>query len=89
MSILDWDVSKIDLDRFAERVRILVAESSLSKAEFAKSLGVSYQTLHQYTRGFQRPEVQKLYRLSAKGGVSISWLLGEADIDDRRGGFDD
>ncbi|HEH9732246.1 TPA: LexA family transcriptional regulator [Pasteurella multocida] len=61
---------------FSERLRILIGNKS--GRAFAKEVGISYSTLHNYLSGLSLPTLDNLISLAKYAGVSIEWLaLGE------------
>jgi transcriptional regulator with XRE-family HTH domain len=72
-----------DPDVIAERLRVLLGDSGMTKGAFAKHVGASYNTWFQWERGRRTPGTNSLYRISRKCRVSIPWLLGESPIDER------
>ncbi|MFI7678979.1 helix-turn-helix domain-containing protein [Actinophytocola sp. NPDC049390] len=77
------EIPAVDPDVVAERIRILHAESGLTKGAYAKHVGTSYQSLFLWLNGYRVPTFQSLYRISRQSRVSIPWLLGEVPIGER------
>ncbi|AKD38388.1 TPA: helix-turn-helix domain-containing protein [Pasteurella multocida] len=61
---------------FSERLKLLIGNRS--GRSFAKEVGISYSTLHNYLSGTSLPTLDNLITLAQYGGVNIEWLaLGE------------
>ncbi|MGC7559556.1 S24 family peptidase [Pasteurella sp. PK-2025] len=61
---------------FSERLRMLIGNKS--GRSFAKEVGISYSTLHNYLSGLSLPTLDNLISLAKYTRVSIEWLaLGE------------
>ena len=73
---------------FADRLRALQKDRHLTKAEFAKTLGIALGTLNGYLSGGKNPKIDTVADIAHKMGVSIGWLCGEDDIKKPRTMFD-
>lgn len=62
---------------FKERLRILMGNAS--NTEFAKTIGISRQTLGFYLNGDRIPDCETLTNICRKCNVSSNWLLGLSD----------
>ncbi|HDR1425354.1 LexA family transcriptional regulator [Pasteurella multocida] len=61
---------------FSERLKLLIGNRS--GRAFAKEVGISYSTLHNYLSGTSLPTLDNLITLAQYGGVNIEWLaVGE------------
>ena len=63
---------------FRERLRILMGSSS--NTEFAKTIGISRQTLGFYLNGDRIPDCETLVHICNKCHVSANWLLGLSEV---------
>ncbi len=61
----------------ANMIQELLKEKGWSKAELARQLGVSTQTVVYWTKGTTVPRGKRLAQLSEISGYSQSWFLGE------------
>jgi transcriptional regulator with XRE-family HTH domain len=62
----------------ANMIQELLKEKGWSKAELARQLGVSTQTVVYWTKGTTVPRGKRLAQLSEISGYSQSWFLGRA-----------
>lgn len=60
--------------KFKERLNSLLGECSVT--EFAKTLGISRQTLGFYLNGDRIPDIETLTQICERCSVSADWLLG-------------
>ena len=61
----------------ANMIQELLKEKGWSKAELARQLGVSTQTVVYWTKGDTVPRGKRLAQLSEISGYPQSWFLGE------------
>jgi transcriptional regulator with XRE-family HTH domain len=63
---------------FRERLQILIGRAGVTRAAFAKSIGIDRSALTQLLSGHasRLPRVDTLWRISAVYSVSLDWLLG-------------
>ena len=59
----------------AERYRLIVQKSGLSKAAFAESIGISRSHNYHLERGTQKPPREVLERLAIIYNVNLNWLI--------------
>ena len=64
---------------FAERLKDLRKEKTLSQADLAKELGVSQRSISSWETGFRQPDFETLEILAKYFGVSTDYLLGISD----------
>ena len=64
---------------FAKAIRKLMKENSLTQEELGKILGVARQTISQYASGQSIPDVNIIYSLKEKFGLSADYVLGYAE----------
>jgi len=62
-------------DGFAERLRDLRKQKTLSQSDLAKLAGVHYNHIGRYERGTSRPSADTLKRLADALGVSGDYLM--------------
>ena len=67
---------------FSERLKLLLADSKLSKEEFADFIGITRQTLTKFESCESLPRLDTLVLISKRLKVSISYLLGETGTQD-------
>ena len=67
---------EFDREIFQKRIRQLRQESGMSKKAFAAFTGIAYITLYNYERGTVSPGVDMLFRIAARTGCSVDWLIG-------------
>ena len=61
---------------FQERIRQLREKSGMTKKDFAAFTGIAYITLYNYEREKTVPGADMLFRIAAKTGCSVDWLIG-------------
>ena len=64
------------MEKFSERLSVMRKKASLTQAEVAEKLNVSFQAVSQWERGETTPEIDKLPELADLYGVTTDWLLG-------------
>ena len=75
-----------DADGLANRLQLIIAQSGLNQAEFAKRLGVSAGFVSEAVRGNKKPGADFLRAVRTEFGASIDWLLtGEGTMHGRSG----
>lgn len=62
---------------FAERLKELRMENSLSQATLAKAIGVSQKAIDYWERGVNEPKATYIIALAKYFGVSCDYLLGQ------------
>lgn len=67
---------EFDREIFQKRIQQLRQESGMSKTAFAAFTGIAYITLYNYERGKITPGVDMLFRIAARTGCSVDWLIG-------------
>lgn len=67
---------EFDREIFQKRIQQLRQESGMSKTAFAAFTGIAYVTLFNYERGAISPGVDMLFRIAARTGCSVDWLIG-------------
>lgn len=67
---------EFDREIFQKRIRQLRQESGMTKTAFAAFTGIAYITLFNYERGEVSPGVDMLFRIAARTGCSVDWLIG-------------
>lgn len=65
----------------SEKIKMLRTQKGLSQDELAVKLGVVRQTVSKWEKGLSAPDSQMLISLAAELGVSVSFLLGEDEVD--------
>ncbi len=63
------------LDGLAARLSLVIAQTGLSQAEFARRIGVSAGFISDVTRGLKKPGAECLHSVRSMFGISIDWLL--------------
>jgi len=61
------------------RIRLRRRDIKVSQSTLADALGVSFQQVQKYERGFNRISASMLVRTARALGVQAAWLLGETD----------
>ena len=64
------------MEKFSERLSVMRKKASLTQAEVAEKLNVSFQAVSQWERGETTPEIDKLPELADLYGVTTDWILG-------------
>lgn len=65
------------LNNFTEIIeRVKTVQKSQSTASFAKSLGMTQQTVDQYLKGKNKPSLEFIMNICTVFTVSSDWLLG-------------
>jgi transcriptional regulator with XRE-family HTH domain len=74
---------------FQERLKILLARSSISQSAFATSVGIDRSALSQLLAGqsTRLPRVETLLNIAERHGVSLDWLLGLSQDEGITGGL--
>ena len=67
---------EFDREIFQKRMQQLRQASGMSKTAFAAFTGIAYITLYNYERGEVSPGVDMLFRIAARTGCSVDWLIG-------------
>jgi len=65
----------VDLDGFSIRIMLIISQTGLNQAEFARRLGVSAGFVSDAARGNKKPGADFLFSVRTVFGVSIDWLL--------------
>lgn len=55
-------------------------DSKISRAEFAKRMGVTVGQSNGWLDGGTEPDCESLLTIAKNAGVSVSWLVGETGI---------
>lgn len=71
-------------DGFAEKLRSLLNDKSLSQNELAKALGVSEGTVRNWLAGRGEPGVSQIIAIVDFANVDVAWLLGVNDAPEYR-----
>ena len=69
---------------FGERLAEIRKGKGYSQEELSKKLGMSPKTIGRWERGETLPALDDMPALSKALGVSIAYLLGEADIEEQK-----
>lgn len=67
---------EFDGEIFQERIRQLREKSGMTKKDFSAFTGIAYITLYNYEREKTVPGADMLFRIAAKTGCSVDWLIG-------------
>lgn len=67
------------MSKFSNRLKALRAESGLSQAEFAKSVGCTKSSINMYERGEREPGLEKLEAFADFFKVDMDFLLGKSE----------
>lgn len=67
------------MSKFSDRLKALRAESGLSQAEFAKSVGCTKSSINMYERGEREPGLEKLEAFADFFKVDMDFLLGKSE----------
>ncbi|MGI2329699.1 helix-turn-helix domain-containing protein [Planococcus sp. YIM B11945] len=59
-----------------DRIRKLRDKENLSREDFAKALGVTYDAMSKYETGKRRPDYETLQKIADYFNVSTDYLLG-------------
>ena len=71
------------MSKFSNRLKALRAESGLSQAEFAKSVGCTKSSINMYERGEREPGLEKLEAFADFFNVDMDFLLGKSEYKNR------
>lgn len=66
-------------NKFANRLSELIKENNLSKRELARRIGVSSQSVSDWSTGKVQPIAENIYIVSKYFDVSSDYLLGLED----------
>lgn len=64
---------------FSDRLNIALHNKRLRKKDLAEKLGVKATTISRYCQGHHLPNSSELLRISRMLGVSMDWLMGNAE----------
>ncbi len=64
---------------FAKAIRKIMKENNLTQEELGKIIGVARQTISQYASGQSIPDVNIIYSIKEKFGLSADYVLGYAE----------
>lgn len=64
-----------------ERIKAARKRAGLTQEQLAKKCEIATITIGQYERNKREPNIDTLFNLSEKLGVSVSYLLGVVDLD--------
>lgn len=67
------------MSKFSNRLKALRAESGLSQAELAKSVGCTKSSINMYERGEREPGLEKLEAFADFFKVDMDFLLGKSE----------
>src|SRR5699024_5929271 len=70
--------------KLPEKILYCRKRAGLSQEELAGRLGVSRQAVSKWETGEAQPELSKLAPLAAELGVSVDWLLSDAEPEEPR-----
>ena len=65
--------------KLAEKLSRVMSEKGISAADIERRTGISRGTVHHYLHGDYSPKNDKLEKLAAALGVSVSYLAGYTD----------
>ena len=68
--------------KLPEKILYCRKRAGLSQEALAERLGVSRQAVSKWETGEALPETGKLAALAAELGVSVDWLLSEAELEE-------
>lgn len=75
-------MSEANPETFSQRLTSVVDQCGLSRAAFARRIGVGDTTLKNYMTGETEPGVSELLKIASEGRVLLHWLLtGEGPRD--------
>ena len=67
---------KIDTNAMAAKIKASRVAKNMTQAELADEMGVSFQSVSNWERGYSRPDIAKLRELCRVLGISVDELLG-------------
>lgn len=70
--------------KLSEKIIISRKKQGLSQVDLADALGVSRQSISKWETDESKPDINKLPALAKVLGVSIDWLLSEADVEENK-----
>ena len=73
---------EIDVKELIERIELRVAKMGMSKEMFYKNSGISSASFSQWNTGVHKPTLKKVTAAAKTLGVSVEYLLGNADTVD-------
>lgn len=68
-----------DLEKFGQRLSLLLSKNNMTQTELAKRLGVTDATISRYISGSRSPYMEIAIEMSKIFNVSIEYLLGLID----------
>jgi transcriptional regulator with XRE-family HTH domain len=71
----DSTISPNKSDGFADRLMLVITQSGVNQAEFARRIGASAGFVSDAARGIKKPGADFLLNVRTAFGVSIDWLL--------------
>jgi len=71
------------LRQFAERLRVAMAVSDVSRADIARACDVSPQSVHKWCRGICAPRSSELMTIARTTGATLDFLMRQEPVDIR------
>lgn len=72
-----------DLSLFGHRVKQLRQELALSQRDFAEKIGVTASALSAYEKGQKNPSVNVAIEIATAYHISLDWLCGLKDVENK------
>ena len=69
----------LDLDKFGQRISLLLNENNMTQTQLAKKLGITEATVSRYISGLRFPYIEIAIDMSKIFKVSIEYLFGLTD----------
>jgi transcriptional regulator with XRE-family HTH domain len=73
-------MSDLKIDKFGERLLLLIKSNNLNQSDFANRLSASPSFVSDLIRGVRKPGTEILIRIKNNFNVSIDWLLFGEDV---------
>ena len=73
---------EIDVKTLIDRIELHIAKMGMSKEMFYKDSGISSASFSQWNTGIHKPTLKKVTAAAKTLGVSVEYLLGNADTVD-------
>ena len=65
--------------KFAQRLKELRLDNSLTQAELANALSVDQRTVSNWEKGIREPDFESLMKIARYFNVSADYLIGRVD----------
>lgn len=73
----------MDFSVFRDNLKNLISNRGLSNKEFADEIQTTPATISRYLNGNRTPDIELIVRIAVYFDISIDWLLGVKECDNR------